>query len=557
MPFEEFTITSTGGLNQDENPHAVADNEVIVSLNDQHRGNTRGTRPGVVRPGAGEDYENALSAGNPIQRLFEYRQDFDESRVLIAISEGSSTPAADIFTDDTTELTQDAAVAIQAGQDETVSMDVHNNALIGTCGNAPSTHTFWRYTGSGNVAAVDLTDSGANQIAPKYIKSWRNYVLVNGLTGQELADNNPATTRFADFGSDITVGANWPDGNTIGFSSKAVAGIETYGPSYTTGFGEYQDNAGDYLYILSSRNLFSVLQDPQSDFIVSDAVANGCVHERAFIALGVDAGDAIYVSDKGIHSLRQSQQYGLKDSRFISWKIRPFWKTINRSRIQNTFGAYDHVNGRVMIAMATGSNTFADTILVLDVKGGEPVTADNARWAIWKVAGVNLTDLLMARDSSDNWHMYAGTTTGDVIRFSDETFTDLGSAYSVEWQTPHRSYGSLLQRKGLGDCIITIEPGGDYRPSLTFIFDYGKNVALPRPLKMPSIEGIFTLGASGSLLGGTDVLGGGTTTSDVKVYGAGSGRTISMKFSHSGSNEPFWVSRLDHEVDLLGESTGD
>ena len=564
MPYRNVVIAPLGGLNEDENPHALSENELVRALNVQYRGHTLGTRPGLVRPGSSEDFASKITGGNPIQRLFEYRQNFDAGRRLLAVVEEDGAGIDNIAYEDGLRLDL-GAIVVTEGQDNYWSFTIHQNNLIGAGSESDHTLIFWDGTVANAVTALDIDDSGSNQIQAKFVKSWRNYVLINGLVGRIADDNNPACTRFADFGSDPATAANWAAGNTIGFSSKQVAGVSSFGKNFSTGFGTYQDNNGDYLYILGNDAIFSVIQDPQSDFIVSDAVANGCVHERAFISLGVDSGDAVYVSSRGIHSLRASQQFGARADAFLSWKIRPTWNTLNRNRMENIFGAYDHVRGNVVLAVATGSSTAADTLLVLDVKESQQITAQNARWTIWKIAGDDgtnttpptpflLNDLAMARDANDNWHLYAGTVTGDVLRFSDDTFSDVGEAYPVEFQTKHNDYGVLSRSKQLGDIMVTLQPGGSYEPKMSFIFDYGARQSSERALKMVAPLG-FILGTS--LLGGPDLLRGSATTRDEKVYGTGKGRTIGFKFSHSGGNEPFWVSKIDHQVNVLGEDVGD
>lgn len=554
MAWNRVQLYPLGGLNENENPHALRDDELALAINVARVGDRVGTRPGISRPSSGQDYETALAGENPIQRLYEYRKDFDEGRRLLAVSEAASGNDH-IAYDDGNELDLTTnSVTLTPGQDNIWSFTTHGNVLYGAGAESSYSLLFWDGTVANPVDSVVIPDSAAATLQPKFVKSWRNYMLINGLVGGVLADNNPAATRYCDFATDPQTAANWAAGNTIGFDSSQVAGIDSFGKNYATGFGEYRDNEGDYLLLLSNNSLYSVLQDPQNDFVVSDAIANGCVHERAFIALGVDAGDAIYISNRGIHSLRQSQQFGAKADRFLSWKIRQTWATLNRARMSYIFGAYDFQNGRVVIAVATGSNTAADTLLVLDVKDQQELTSENARWSIWNLVGVNLNDLIMARDETSKWYLYGGTTTGDVVRFDENVFTDLDSAYPVTFQTKHQAYDSTLRRKRLGDVMVTLAPGGDYTPKMQVIFDYGARVSQEHALKMQRPTG-FLLGTS--VLGGSDLLGGGPTIRDARVYAAGAGRTIGFKFSHTGGAEPFWVSRIDHQVSATGEARGD
>ena len=326
-----------------------------------------------------------------------------------------------------------------------------------------------------------------------------------------------------------------------------------YGADYTTGFGTYRDNKGDWLLVLTNNAIYSVQLDPTDDFRITDAIGTGCVSQRAFVSLGIDSGDAVYLSQFGIHSLRQSQQYGAKEDKFLSWKIRQTMKTLNISRLKYAVGAHDSQNGRVVFAVPTGSSTSNDTLLVLDTKGSNSLNADNAKWYIWRISGVSINELLYARDASDNWHLYAGTTTGDVLRFSDDAFNDLDAAYQSELQTAHNDLGSLLIRKTLGPIMVTLQPGGNYRPTMKFIFDYGQNISTSRQLSMKAPGGSL-LGVG--LLGGF-MLGTAEVTRNEKVYGAGSGRTIGFNISHTGADEPYRVGKIDYLVAGMGQDAGD
>jgi len=370
-----------------------------------------------------------------------------------------------------------------------------------------------------------------------------------------IADNNASTTRFCDFAADPTTVANWGHGNTIGFTA--------YGSSHNTGFASYKDNHIDALLLLYNDHIDSVVLDPTSGFNVpfflNDKIANGCVSQRAYVNLGLDGNDGIYMSDRGFHSLRQSQEHGTRAESYLSWKIRPFFKTLNEGRKKYTVGAYDFKNGRAVWAVSTGSNTAHDTLLCLDLKGEEPITSENARWTIWKIAGDvsggvtrYINELKYLRDENNVWRLYFGTTLGEVGYFADDTFTDFGDTYIASFQTAHNAHGSSTTNKNLGDVVITIEPSGTYRPTMKFYFDYGRKVSTDRRLELsPSV------GASwGSGQWGIGEWASETTIWDYKVYGAGSGNTVGFGVTHSTGGEPFWISAIDYQVRITGEYEG-
>ena len=550
MPFVPFSYGPFGGLNQDENPHSLDRNALIEATNIARRGETIGTRPGTVREGAGKEYENALDETNPVVGMHEHRINVDADRHLLVVAEHSENPAgagAVIAYEDDKRVGVTAAMSAAAGQ--YWSMATHLNQTYGAGGAALDDFWYWDGDILTNPIAIPIVDSAAARIRPQYVTSWRNFLLINGLRGGTistlLADNNPSTTRFCTLAKGPTVAGNWEDANTVGF--------DAFGKSYTTGFGTYRDNNGDFLLILHNKDIASVVLNSSGDFAVSDRIANGCVSERAYVGLGIDSGDAIYVSNKGIHSLRQSQEHGAQSTSFLSWKIRPLFASLNQNRLKDIVGAYDHINGRVVFAVSTGSNPTHNALLVLDVKGEEEITSESAKWSIWYTNGITISHLLMARDEDEVWRLYFGTDTGDVGYFSNATFSDLGAAYSVKFQTLHNSHGSTLSAKTLGGLMVTLQPGGSYTPTMQFHFDYGARSSAIRSLTMSAPTG----SSWGVGEWGDATFGSSSVTRDERVYGAGSGRTISLSIEHSTANEPFWVSRIDHEVDVAGGDAGD
>ena len=146
------------------------------------------------------------------------------------------------------------------------------------------------------------------------------------------------------------------------------------------GVASYRGRQGDWLIILADKALYSVQLEDTDDFMITDAIGNGCVNQRAFVSLGIDSGDAIYMSRFGIHSLRQSQAFGTKENKFLSWKIRSTFGTLNRALVDKSIGVYDPQNGLVVFAVSTGWNTAHDTLAVLVPTSNDMSIPDNQNW---------------------------------------------------------------------------------------------------------------------------------------------------------------------------------
>ena len=560
MPYAPYSIPVLEGLNQDEQPTSLRPGELVVAENCYRRGSLVGTRPGIQALASGSDYENAVTGGKPIRGAIEYRTAFDEGRRLITIAHHSS--GTNIFYDDASQLPSGAAdPTINADEDYVYSFDVGNGIMY--CAGGPpgkgqvQTEDFWSWTGDVSVAPtkLNLTDKTSGiELFPKFVKVWRNYVMMGGLqqtSGNRNFSNNPATIRYAEFASDPTANASWPDGNTIGFNASRI-GMNT--ENYCTGFGTYQDNQGDFLMLLSNREIAAVtMTNDGNDFRVSDSIATGCVHERAWASLGQDFGDAVYVSEQGVHSVRQSQQFGGKEDTFLSWKIRPFFKSINKAKMHHTIATYYPTAGFVLFAFAVGTSLVPDTIMCLDVKDQGTLTADAARWyGPWKLNGITVNHMDTMRDSSDVTKLYIFSADGKVLELTEAVHRDLASGtYGVKIQTAHDPIDGLITEKVVGDTYVefaTVQ--GNFNIQQRTLFDFGRvesvGIQVPMPTGSGSLVNVGTIDDA--------IIGEDFPVVSRKIYTRGRGNTVSHEWTHNGDNESFYVGRVDTQLAGAGES---
>lgn len=561
MAYRPVAIEALLGLNEDENPHALKPGELTSARNAARRSTTLvGTRPGCVALGAGEDYENALVGTPAIQGAVEYRQNFDAGRALVTIANnpGAGTdPNSKIWVEDDKRIDDTVTPVITAGADNIWTFALHNNLLWGAGGAAADDVWTWdgdQATPSAPVIRALTDKASTNRLRPKFVKEWRGYVLVNGLRGGASDSNNPAISRYQTFGTDPTVDGNWLDGNSLGYANTQV-GTDAFGGAYTTGFGQYQDNRGDFLIVLSNNQLVSYIRDPSgsTDFLRNDIIANGCVHQRAFVDLGPDAGDAIYQSREGVHSLRVSQQHGTSENAFLSRKIETTFNSLNPNRRELSCAAYDRKHGRIVFAWSTGSSARHDILMALDVRDPETLNSKDALWyGPWIISGqLNINHLLYARDNSGNFHLYAFTTAGRVLRFDEDVFHDVATgAYEVVVQTKHEAYGSIALEKRLGDTMVHVQPGGSHAIQVSTIWNYGEKVTGPLALRQPDTSAPVLPVVLPFVVGADEI------SSDVKLYTSGRGRAVAQQFYHNAADEPFFLGRIERQVAGAGEDTG-
>lgn len=537
IPFQTFL-----GKNESSSPQEMNRLELVRATNVYRRGNAFGTRPGFQFETTGF---NAAIAGAPaIQGIHEYRNRASGGS-LIVIANGNV-----YNNDEATALGEGAGAIITAGLDNVWTFAEHNNRLYMAGGADGDTPLMW--DGGATVVEVVFQNSAAADIDAKYVFEKWNYGFLAGMDGTAPEDN-PMVVRYSVL-ADMTL---WPVANTIGGTS-AIGGLSSYGDEFVTGLADFTDNQGDWVLILSNKRLYSVAQTPDAltPFYIDSEIQNGCVHQRAFVSLGLDSGEAIYLSENGIHSLRQSQQHGNASDKFLSWKIRETFSTINRSKIDKACGAYDPATGLVLFAVPTGSSTVNDTVLVLDLRGVAEINADTARWYVWfPQSSLNGNCLTTARDSSTaERFVYMGDTSGRVVRAQDTIWGDMSAPYSVSWQTKHDDHGDSTIDKGIGDLFVSlITATTAYTPTVQPIFNYGvrEGVSLP-------IDSEASSGAEWDVaVWNVDSWSSSDLISVDRLYGRGSGITVGWRFSHSAYNQPFWVTQFTPQVRLLGETSAE
>ena len=548
--FQTISIRRLKGLNEDENPEVVADDELTRAFNSWRRDETTGTRPGTDRDA--DDY-TAQGAG-AVNGGVDYRSANDATRKHVIVCNGKVRVGDGGGTTTGADIT--GAVTVTASANHRWVFAQHAANCYGAGGT--STDSFWKYTGSGNASAISILDLSAAALYPTYVFEKWNRLWTAGFRGSAGAiatdlSSNPMVVRF----SALSDGDVWPIGNTIG--GTGIGGLSSYGDEYVTGFGEFQGS----LLILSNQRIYQVIErtDPFAPFAVGkedqSQISVGCVHQNCFVSLGLDSGDAIFLSNKGIHSLRQSKQFGGREDAFLSWKIRRTFQDINFSAIHRSVAAYWREEGVVLFAVPTGSSANPNLILCLDIKGKEQLTAQNAEWHIWERTGASAnailtTALYSGRTSANAGVVYEGNAAGDVVKITETTEADLGSAYVTDIVTKHNDYGQANMDKGLGDITVILQPGGDHHPTITPVFDNGARGGTPIPLTMGSTGPVWD-----NAIFDSDVFPADTSTFTDKVYGRGRGRTIAFQFQHGSANQPFYIASIHPQIRLFGEASGE
>ncbi len=550
MPFVTRTLRELGGLNENEDPNKLKRTDLTEAENTARLGVLTGTRPGIGFDSGGE-YETAINGTPAVQGIREWSYDRDASREVVTVAGGEARNGPDVgdVLDKTTN-----SVTITGGANNLWTFADHNNKLFAAGG--ASGDSFWYWDGTNPLQKVDVQNSAAQTIRPKYVFQWKNYVFLTGLQDRTLPDDNPLLWRYHDLSSDPTSATNWPTSNTIG--GTGIGGLGGYGQEFSTGTASFQDNDGAYLLLLTNRRIYSYVQSTSAlvGFQKNDEIANGCVNQHAYVDLGLDSGDAIYMSEVGIHSLRLSQQYSGRARAFLSWPIRKTFASLNRNRFQYVSAGYWPTEGIVAFAVSTGSSSTHDLILAMDIQEAEEITPETVRWYKWKLAGglsesVNL--ITFGRDANNQPVMFVCTTAGKVGKLNRDSYLDFTEEYETSFTTKHDDNESPGVLKTNGDLYLVARGNGSYEPTHRYVFDYGERTGTQlNRISFPSNGGVF-----GSAVFDTDVFGGAQLVSRQKFYGFGSGETVAHAFSHSptaSTSEPFFISSIAQQLSSAGES---
>lgn len=538
------------GLVEEEHTTAPLPTTLRRARNVARRGRTTGTRPGVSL--ADPDYDAAFGSGTNIQGIYEFRRNRDADRDLLVVHNGNVFTAHDASALD--KATN--SVQITAGQNNLWTFDTFQNRVFAAGGKDTATvDSIWHWSGSGALGnlGASMTAAGTGLAGgAKYVFSKWNFLFLGGLNGTSASDN-PLVARYHSWGTDATSGANWPTSNVIpGTTLGENFGPGSYGREFNTGFGSFQDGESDLLLFLTNRRLLAFVGNtaPTSmadAFTLARSIDTGCVHQNAFVSLGMDAGDSVYIGPDGIHSLVQSLEYGNLKQAYLSWPIRRTWDEVTRGRLKFASGGYWPNEGIVLFLLTTGSSLTHNLILCLDIKDTERLTPDTVRWYKWDLQGITPNIIVPCRGEDDKPYLYVGDSVGRVMRFSRTVYADLGSGIPVDLETATIDFGAPNQQKTIGDTFVAIQGVGSSTIQHQYVLEDG------------DVGGLSTLldrGGSGSVYGtatyGTATYGSDLNVERHRISGVGSSVTLGHRFTNTSVNEPFWVSSLTQEVFISG-----
>ena len=537
------SIIELGGINEDENPQSLRPFDLRIGSNCARKGGTLGTRPGVKY--GDTDYAAALAGTPGIQGLYEFIRNKDADRDVVVVADGA------VYKNNVDAALGKGGATITTGDNNLWTFAVFQDKLFAAGGALNDDFWYWDGTGAGSgvIAPIAL---GLNV---EFVFSKWNMLFVCGMDGTTF-DDNALVYRYCDFATDATDPLNWKSSNSIpGQLLGENFGVDARGDEYATGFGSYTDNRGDFLIALTNKRIVSfginpTLTSNADAFIVVDTVPTGCVNQNAFVSLGLDSGEAIYMSRDGVHSLAQSQQYGNKVGQYLSWPIRNTFKTLNPNRFDNVSAAYWRNEGMVLFSVSTGSETVNNLILCLDIRGADVISQETVRWYKWELNGITCNRIVPMRGSDGKPYPYVGGIAGEVVRFDRDSYSDLTTgAISTTIQTKDEDFGIPGREKHIGDLYVSMQGLGGATVQHSFMLDDGGKTGQTSLLDVPNTGSLWGTGVWGTAVWGTQ-----NTVKRHRVPGVGSSPTLGHRFTHTGANKAFWVGLINQELMISGPS---
>jgi hypothetical protein len=277
------------------------------------------------------------------------------------------------------------------------------------------------------------------------------------------------------------------------------------------------------LFVGKRTHLYQVVGDaPENYQVVDFSNGLGIVSHKATCA--VDLNDVVFVSEKGVHSLSTTANYGDFQEQFLSSKIQNDFNKWDQSRLKYIQTTYLPEANSVAFAVTTAESGGTNN----DVYFYNSAVREWYKWP-----DVSCECVTVFRDAAGKRRLMFGTGTGRIIAAQNGTFLDFGTdgaKFRIKTGTIYVD-GSPVTLKAFKKIGFLFKPKGDFQFTVTVKIDNHTSQSLT-----------FEQTSSGDLLGSTFVLGSSIlgVNNSLAPYTQsidGIGRGIVVEITQSGSNE--------------------
>lgn len=509
-------VDFAGGLNEDDQPGALAANELRIARNVYWKGRALSSRPGASALQVSE-----INSGAPGVGVWQLVQ--DQGATLNNIGVFGNKLYKDVEQSSPTDIT--GSVTITSGQNNLVTFTHFNDLAIMVNGvNSP-----WKWDGSGNADIL----VGSPPVFNTMMAKW------NRVFGAGHA-SDPRTIRFSSLGDPET----WPAANTVaailGDSTSAVDGRD---------FIWQLGHLGDSAFVGCANSIGRILYtgDATTPFRYNQIADWGVEGAHSYVAVGPGG---YFLSTRGVHYIKPSDILITYDSSLVSRrKIRNTWSEINKARLKYASGAlYQTRSGNLLViwSLTTGSASHHDTMLVMDVTDGPGAE----RFTIW--TGWDANAFGVVRDSStERETLFFTTTDGFVWNPDNGTTSDNGDAFLAEAATRWEDFGVPSEKKNFRDLYMEASLEAAFDLNIDVYYDYETTAA--------QSLGLTLTGTAQAIWGEfiwDDAQWAWATQGIVRAYllGVDDGVVISFRFYTSGADQPWTVLKAVPAVEAVGEA---
>src|SRR3990167_400012 len=495
VPYTDFT----GGVNEDDQPGALATNELRIARNIVYKGRALSSRAGSSRP-----QTVALNSGAAGTSVYNYTYTAGANQIILATFGNAIYSGAKGATP--TAITGTATVT--AGQNTQVHWVTVNDTALGCNGTDPP----WVVDAAANAAVLGGSPPSFGTMATKW-----NYTFGAGHAAATR------TIRYSAMGSTIS----WPSANTVsallGDSSPAIEGrdyiwqLSHLGDSLFVGLA---NSVGRVLYTGDSTTPFRYQQ--LSDFGIEG---------QSYVPVGAGG---YFLSKRGVHFIQPSDvQLSYESSLISGQRLRATWDGLNKARIRYTYPTlYRTSVGNLLVIwpLSSGGATTIDMALVMDVTEG-PGRERFFWWTGWD-ANALCTSL---NSSSKAEELLFASSVGYVWQGDTDT-SDNDVAYVVEAATRWEDFGAPSVKKLIRAIYVELKQSGAFSLNIGVYFDYSTTEALT----LTQSVACTTQAVWGTAVWGTDVW---PTLGIVRSYlpGFDDGVVISFRFYTTAADQPWSV----------------
>jgi len=454
--------------------------------------------------------------------------DVDDSGTTIPAGASAENRAIEI----TTIVTNDSAATVAAAVQVAIDADGQFSATVLT-----DTVTATAFNG-GNLTDFADGDAGftftaTDGISPpkgQYLSSHLGRLWTNDKTNKDRLHYSSTANvdqwlGFGDSGAiDIGVGDGDPDGITAIF------------PTFK-----------GQLFVAKQTKLYRITGFFPETFqveLISSGI--GCISHNSIAQ--IDQSDMFFLSERGVHSLAASVQFGDFDSTFVSTDIQ---KTINddwlKSRLKFSWGAYlNEINSYALAVTDEDiSSVNNQAIWLYNIPGKS--------WYRWGTpsTGVACASLITVNDTDQN-RFYLGSNTTKLAQTQTGTRSDTNEAGTSLGIILKVKTGQIFPDKnpytvkGFKRFALIYTPSGTHTVTIKFKIDDFDQQSL-----------VFSATNAGDLLGSTfvlgqSVLGSSFTLAPNALTIDGYGRSFQVTIEQSGTDEELEIQGFTVEYDTAG-----